>query len=84
MGEAVFGNLGGPKQRGIVTYRLSSYQQRLFPNFFSKGFYNIIRRTSAQFLYVAPPTAIAYLTYSWAKKRNAYLNSKAGHHERKE
>ncbi|KAJ1648797.1 ubiquinol--cytochrome-c reductase subunit 8 [Dispira simplex] len=76
-----FGELGGAKQRGIVSYRLSPYEQRVFAGFFKKGFFNIIRRFSAQVLYVGPPAALAYLTYSWAKKRNAYVNSKAGHQE---
>ncbi|KAJ1980240.1 ubiquinol--cytochrome-c reductase subunit 8 [Dimargaris cristalligena] len=81
MGDHSFGNLGGPKQRGIVSYRLSSYEQRVFAGVFKKGFYNVIRRFSANVLYIGPPMIASYMVYSWAKKRNTYLNSKAGHHE---
>ncbi|KAJ1975806.1 ubiquinol--cytochrome-c reductase subunit 8 [Dimargaris verticillata] len=82
MGEAVFGNLGGPKQVGIVSYRLSPYEQRAFAGVLKKGFYNVIRRVSAQVMYVAPPALGIFMLYSWAKKRNAYLNTKAGAHEK--
>uniref|UniRef100_A0A6M2CJA2 Cytochrome b-c1 complex subunit 8 n=1 Tax=Rhipicephalus microplus TaxID=6941 RepID=A0A6M2CJA2_RHIMP len=47
-----FGNLY--KLRGIVTYKLSPYEQRAFAGLFKQGIPNVIRRTKDQVLYVLP------------------------------
>nr|XP_046261930.1 cytochrome b-c1 complex subunit 8 [Scatophagus argus] len=58
-----FGNLA--KVRHIITYSLSPFEQRAFPNYFSKGIPNVWRRFTASFFKVAPPMIVLYLTYSW-------------------
>lgn len=47
-----FGNLA--KVRHIITYSISPFEQRAFPNYFSKGIPNVWRRFSASFFKVAP------------------------------
>ncbi|KAM7417822.1 hypothetical protein PAMA_017461 [Pampus argenteus] len=58
-----FGNLA--KVRHVITYSLSPFEQRAFPNFFYKGIPNVWRRTTSSFFKIAPPMIIMYLTYSW-------------------
>ncbi|XP_045899360.1 uncharacterized protein LOC123967341 isoform X2 [Micropterus dolomieu] len=58
-----FGDLA--KVRHIITYSLSPFEQRAFPNYFSKGIPNVWRRFSTSFFKVAPPMILMYLTYSW-------------------
>ncbi|XP_006781601.1 cytochrome b-c1 complex subunit 8 [Neolamprologus brichardi] len=58
-----FGNLA--KVRHIITYSLSPFEQRAFPNYFSKGIPNVWRRVTSSFFKVAPPMILMYLTYSW-------------------
>ncbi|XP_074504509.1 cytochrome b-c1 complex subunit 8 [Sebastes fasciatus] len=58
-----FGDLA--KIRHIVTYSLSPFEQRAFPNYFSKGIPNVWRRVTASFFKVAPPMTVMYLTYTW-------------------
>ncbi|XP_030595538.1 cytochrome b-c1 complex subunit 8 [Archocentrus centrarchus] len=59
-----FGNLA--KVRHIITYSLSPFEQRAFPNYFSKGIPNMWRRFRSSFFRVATPMVAACLTYSWA------------------
>lgn len=47
-----FGDLA--KVRHIITYSLSPFEQRAFPNYFSKGIPNVWRRFTASFFKVAP------------------------------
>lgn len=47
-----FGDLA--KVRHIITYSLSPFEQRAFPNYFSKGIPNVWRRFSTSFFKVAP------------------------------
>nr|AAY66915.1 ubiquinol-cytochrome C reductase complex [Ixodes scapularis] len=61
-----FGNL--IKLRGIVTYRLSPYEQRAFAGLLKHGFPNVIRRTKDQIFYVAPPFVMGYLIYDYSKR----------------
>uniref|UniRef100_A0A3P9DE87 Cytochrome b-c1 complex subunit 8 n=1 Tax=Maylandia zebra TaxID=106582 RepID=A0A3P9DE87_9CICH len=64
-----FGNLA--KVRHIITYSLSPFEQRAFPNYFSKGIPNVWRRVTSSlmlmcfviFLFAA--MVLMYLTYSW-------------------
>ncbi|XP_003464514.1 cytochrome b-c1 complex subunit 8 [Cavia porcellus] len=58
-----FGNL--TRVRHVITYSLSPFEQRAFPNYFSKGIPNVLRRTRGCILRVAPPFVLAYLIYSW-------------------
>jgi ubiquinol-cytochrome c reductase subunit 8 len=41
--------------------------------------FNFYRRASAEALYILVPFGIGYGIYSWARRYDAYLNSKAGH-----
>ncbi|XP_071381448.1 cytochrome b-c1 complex subunit 8 [Centroberyx affinis] len=58
-----FGNLA--KVRHVITYTLSPFEQKAFPDFFSKGIPNVWRRVSSSFFTVAPPMTLMYLTYTW-------------------
>ncbi|KAL3044979.1 cytochrome b-c1 complex subunit 8 [Trematomus bernacchii] len=58
-----FGDLA--RMRHVVTYSLSPFEQRAFPNFFSKGIPNVWRRFRASVFKVAPPMIALYLTYTW-------------------
>lgn len=42
------------KMRGIVTYRLSPFEQKAFAGLLSKGFPNVIRRFRESVFRVAP------------------------------
>ncbi|XP_006003258.1 cytochrome b-c1 complex subunit 8 [Latimeria chalumnae] len=61
-----FGNL--IKVRHIITYSLSPFEQKAFPNYFSKGIPNVWRRFRGQVFRVAPPFVIMYLTYTWGNQ----------------
>ncbi|KAJ8015034.1 hypothetical protein DPEC_G00021950 [Dallia pectoralis] len=67
-----FGNLA--KIRHVITYSLSPFEQRAFPNYFSKGIPNVWRRFSSSFFRVAPPMILAYVTYTWGNQ--VYLQGK--------
>merc|ERR1711874_958237 len=58
-----FGDLA--RIRHVVTYTLSPFEQRAFPNYFSKGIPNVWRRFRASVFKVAPPMICVYLTYTW-------------------
>ncbi|CAB76269.1 putative ubiquinol-cytochrome c reductase complex 11 kDa protein [Schizosaccharomyces pombe] len=75
-----WGHLGGPKQKGIITYSLSPFQQRPMAGFFKTSTQNMFRRVMTEGLYVAIPFGIAYYIYCWGKERNEFLNSKHGRH----
>ncbi|KAL8708660.1 MAG: hypothetical protein Q9220_006485 [cf. Caloplaca sp. 1 TL-2023] len=73
-----WGNIGSQTQKGIVTYALSSNRQRPFAGAMTAAVFNTYRRSKAQFLYVVPPLAVAYLIMNWAVEKNEYYNSKEG------
>lgn len=73
-----WGHLGGPTQRGIVSYTLSPYEQKAFAGAFKKGFFNVVRRVSAQVPYIAPAIAFGYTVYTMGNARHAFYQSKAG------
>lgn len=58
-----FGNL--TRIRHVITYSLSPFEQRAFPNLLSKGIPNVLRRTRGSILRVAPPFVVFYLVYTW-------------------
>jgi ubiquinol-cytochrome c reductase subunit 8 len=72
------GNLGGPAQKGLITYQLSSYQQRPFAGVLKHGVFNTFRRVSGQVPYILPAVLVFYYTYTWGNQQHKYLNSKAG------
>ncbi|CAD6567990.1 MAG: ubiquinol--cytochrome-c reductase subunit 8 [Tremellales sp. Tagirdzhanova-0007] len=75
-----WGDMGGPKQKGIVQYSLSPYQQRAMKGVFSGYLFNGFSRLAGQMPYWIVPFAIAYGTYTWGSNKYAYYNSKEGHH----
>jgi len=74
-----WGHMGGPAQKGIVTYSLSPFQQRAFKGVVSGYLFNGYTRIAAQVPYFFVPLATAYGIYVWANKTDEYNNSKAGH-----
>jgi len=75
MGGKHFGNLY--KMRGIITWRLSPYEQKPFVGFLSEGLPNLWRRFTSEVFYVTPPLILAYLIYDWGEKEHARLQRKA-------
>ncbi|ORX40837.1 cytochrome b-c1 complex subunit 8 [Kockovaella imperatae] len=75
-----WGSMGGPKQKGIVTYSVSPYRQRAFQGVISGWIFNGTRRLIQQSAYFLVPLSIGYGVYSWGSKKYAYNNSKEGHH----
>ncbi|XP_006872977.1 PREDICTED: cytochrome b-c1 complex subunit 8-like [Chrysochloris asiatica] len=61
-----FGNL--TRMRHVITYGLSPFEQRAFPNYFSKGIPNVLRRIQASVLRVVPPFVVFYLVYTWGNE----------------
>lgn len=74
MGGPHFGNL--VKLRGIITYRLSPYEQRAFAGLLKYGPANVIRRTKNQIFYILPPFILGYLIYDYGKKEFERLQRK--------
>ncbi|CAG8559353.1 4500_t:CDS:2 [Ambispora leptoticha] len=79
--HAWWGHLGGPVQRGVVTYSLSPYEQRAFAGALKHGVFNTYRRFMSQLPYIGIPGLFAYGIYRWGTERYKYLQSKAGHAE---
>ncbi|KAI0514582.1 cytochrome b-c1 complex subunit 8 [Xylaria bambusicola] len=76
-----WGNFGGYKQKGIITYTMSPNRQNPIAGAAHDAVFNTWRRFSKQVLYVAPPFIAFYYAMSWATERNHYLNSKEGRKE---
>lgn len=53
--------------RNIVTFRVSSYEQRAFPNFFKESMINVFNEFKTHAPAIIPPMAIAYLTVKWGE-----------------
>ncbi|KAI9506724.1 NADP-dependent oxidoreductase domain-containing protein [Coemansia spiralis] len=74
-----WGNMGGPKHRGIVTYQLSPYEMKTNAHLISKGTHNFFRRTSSQLGYILPGIFLFWAVTHFGKKKHEWVNSKAGH-----
>ncbi|BFZ61705.1 Cytochrome b-c1 complex subunit 8, mitochondrial [Saitoella coloradoensis] len=74
-----WGNMGGPTQRGIVTYSLSPFAQRPLAGTLHAAIFNSARRIRQNIFYWGVPMAAYYGIYTWANSYNEFLNSKAGH-----
>ncbi|CAG9861785.1 unnamed protein product [Phyllotreta striolata] len=61
------------KLRGIITYRISHFEQKVFKGIISHGFFNSLRRILEQAPYVVPPLAIAYIIIDQAEKEHHKL-----------
>lgn len=57
------------KQRGIITYGLSSNRQNPVAGAFHDAIFNTWRRFSKQVLYFTPPLIAAYYVLDWATHR---------------
>ncbi|XP_017072194.1 cytochrome b-c1 complex subunit 8 [Drosophila eugracilis] len=66
-----FGNLA--KVHGIVTYKLSPFEQRAFAGAISKGLPNMVRRFRSNIFIVAPPFIVGYLVYDLTERKHAAL-----------
>ncbi|KAL2269163.1 hypothetical protein VTJ83DRAFT_4009 [Remersonia thermophila] len=76
-----WGNFGGLKQKGIVSYGIAPNRQQPLAGAFHDAIFNTWRRFSAQVFYWATPALAGYYLINWAVERNHYLNSKAGRAE---
>ena len=76
-----WGNFGGMKQKGIITYTLSPNKQNVLAGTAHAAVFNVWRRFSKQVLFWAPPLVFFYYAMDWATHRNHYLNSKQGRAE---
>lgn len=76
-----WGNLGGPKQKGITTYTVSPYAQRPLAHVAHNAVFNTFRRVKSQALYVIIPGSIVWYIWSQARDYNEYLYTKAGREE---
>ncbi|KIM62879.1 hypothetical protein SCLCIDRAFT_1214671 [Scleroderma citrinum Foug A] len=74
-----WGDTRNLKQRGIITYTLSPFRSRAAKDIFQGWLFNGYRRLAGQLPYWIVPFAIGYGTYTWAKRRDAWQTSKAGH-----
>ncbi|KAI0050263.1 hypothetical protein FA95DRAFT_1555765 [Auriscalpium vulgare] len=70
---------GTQRQRGIYQYTVSPFAQNPTKHLFRHYLFNAYRRISQQFVYFAVPITIGYSVYAWAKRKDAWQNSKAGH-----
>nr|XP_033782745.1 cytochrome b-c1 complex subunit 8 [Geotrypetes seraphini]XP_033782746.1 cytochrome b-c1 complex subunit 8 [Geotrypetes seraphini]XP_033782747.1 cytochrome b-c1 complex subunit 8 [Geotrypetes seraphini]XP_033782748.1 cytochrome b-c1 complex subunit 8 [Geotrypetes seraphini] len=64
------------KVRHIITYSLSPFEQKAFPNYFTKGIPNLWRRFRGQVFRVGPPFLLMYLVYSWGTQEHARTKRK--------
>ncbi|XP_026859371.2 cytochrome b-c1 complex subunit 8 [Electrophorus electricus] len=61
-----FGDLA--RIRHIITYSISPFEQRAFPNYFSKGIPNVWRRFTGSVFKIAPPIILMCLIYTWGSQ----------------
>ncbi|KAH8302345.1 hypothetical protein KR044_005399 [Drosophila immigrans] len=71
---AHFGNLA--KVHGIVTYKLSPFEQRAFAGAISNGLPNIVRRIRSNIFRVTPPFIVGYLIYDLVERKHTALMRK--------
>ncbi|KAG7567092.1 hypothetical protein FFLO_01218 [Filobasidium floriforme] len=72
--------MGGPKQKGVITYAVSPSRQRAMKGVFHGYIFNGFSRFMRQAPYVLLPASVGYSVYSWAKTKYEWNNSKEGHH----
>ncbi|XP_023174158.1 cytochrome b-c1 complex subunit 8 [Drosophila hydei] len=68
---AHFGNLA--KVHGIVTYKLSPFEQRAFAGAISHGLPNIVRRIRSNIFRVVPPFILGYLIFDLTERKHSAL-----------
>ncbi|KZT50603.1 ubiquinol-cytochrome c reductase subunit 8 [Calocera cornea HHB12733] len=75
-----WGDMGGPKQKGIVSYSLSPLQQKAMGDALQSYLFNGYRRLVGQVPYFVIPFGAGYGLYTWANSYATYLESKEGHY----
>lgn len=62
------GDLGNLKSdiRGVITTKLSPFEQKAFKGIISHGVPNAIKRTASNIPFIVPPMIAGYLVYDWA------------------
>merc|ERR1712230_129466 len=73
-----WGNLGGPKQKGIASYTVSPMQAAAMKGAFTQYLFNGYKRVLQQAPYVVLPMAVGYGIIKWAAADNEFRNSKGG------
>uniref|UniRef100_A0A1Q3FLY5 Cytochrome b-c1 complex subunit 8 n=1 Tax=Culex tarsalis TaxID=7177 RepID=A0A1Q3FLY5_CULTA len=66
-----FGELA--KVRGIVTHKISPFEQRAFANWWTKAIPNTLRRVRSQIFIVGPPFVIGYLVYNYVENLHTQM-----------
>lgn len=51
--------------RNVVYYKVSSYEQRAFANFWKEGIKNVFEDVKKHSVFIAPPALTYYLLYQW-------------------
>ncbi|KAH9442426.1 hypothetical protein MJO28_015343 [Puccinia striiformis f. sp. tritici] len=74
-----WGNMGGPKQKGITEYSLSPYRQSPGKHAFRGWLFQGYRRLACQVPYWIVPFGVGYGVIKWADADNHFRNTKAGH-----
>ncbi|GAB0091051.1 cytochrome b-c1 complex subunit 8 [Sergentomyia squamirostris] len=69
-----FGELA--KVRGIVTYKLSPFEQRAFAGVLSHGVPNTLRRIRSSIFRVLPPFIVGYLVYDYVETLHHHMSRK--------
>jgi len=54
--------------RGVITTKLSPFEQKAFKGIITHGIPNSIRRTLSNLPFMVPPMIIGYLVYDWAEE----------------
>ncbi|CAN6672032.1 cytochrome b-c1 complex subunit 8, mitochondrial [Trichomonascus vanleenenianus] len=73
-----WGNLGGPTQKYVYRYAVSSQAQKPFKGALHAAFFNTFRRVRAQAIFVLLPVACYYYVWTEANKYNKWLYTKEG------
>lgn len=73
-----WGNMGGPKQRGITIYSVSPFAQKPLAGTMHAAVFNTARRVRSQLFYIGLPVTVGYAIYAWARQKNEWYNSKEG------
>lgn len=59
--------------RNVVYYKVSSYEQKAFPNFFRESILNLAREFKLHAPYILPPATLAYLAIKWGEAERERL-----------
>ncbi|SCV74097.1 BQ2448_6529 [Microbotryum intermedium] len=74
-----WGDMGGPKQKGVTQYTVSPMRQASMRGAFSHWAINGYKRVMAQAVYFVLPLGAGYGLLKWAIADNHLRNSKQGH-----